>query len=271
MPSVTRPAITSRQHPLVQAFKRAARGGPDTPALLDGWHLVAEAASAGIPIETVAVVADAVDDTRAAMLDHLASAGTRLVTVSAAVLDAMSPVRTPAGIVALVTRPSTVPGAAVHPAPALALLAVGMQDPGNVGATLRAAEAGGATGVLLAGDSADPFGWKALRASMGSALRLPAPVVDDPLEACRHLREAGVRLLATTPRGGQPMDRVDLTGPVAFILGGEGPGLSDTIVAAADAGITIPMSPPVESLNVAVAAALLVYEARRQRRQLQHT
>lgn len=264
MTSAIRASITSRQHPLVQQFRQAGRGRTAS-ALIDGWHLVEEALAAGVRIDTAAVSVQALDGSRTALLDALGHAGVRVVPVSPAVLGAMSPVRTPAGIVALAERPRHEVAQALQPGPALALLAVGMQDPGNVGAALRAAEAGGATGVVFSGDSADPFGWKALRASMGSAFRLPAPEVRDPLEACAQLRAAGLRVLATAPRGGPPMDDVDLTGPVAFVLGGEGPGLSDSVLARTDGGVTIPMRAPVESLNVAVAAALLVYEARRQR------
>ena len=259
--------ITSRQHPLVQAFRRVARGDRSL-ALLDGWHLVEDAAAADLAFDTVAIHDPTLNSRRRELIDQLAQSGARIVQVSGPVLEALSPVRTPTGVVALARRPDITPAAIVEPAPALVVLAIGMQDPGNVGATLRAAEAGAATGAIFAGESADPFGWKALRAAMGSTFRLPTLRAADPLGACVALSQHGVRLLSATPRGGRPMGDLDLTGPVAFLLGGEGPGLPDELTEAADAGITIPMQPPVESLNVAVAAALLVYEARRQRRSL---
>lgn len=256
--------ITSRQHPLVQTFRAVARGGRGL-ALVDGWHLLEDAARAGARVDLVALHGAPPDAACGALVDQLAADGVRVVQVSAAVLNALSPVRTPTGVVALVERPAPAPEAVLRPDPALVLLAVGMQDPGNVGATLRAAEAGGATGVLFAGTTADPFGWKALRAAMGSTFRLPVTVVPDPLDACAWLRRQGLRVLATTPRGGVAMHEADLAGPVAIVLGGEGPGLPPALAEAADGGISIPMARPVESLNVAVAAALLVYEARRQR------
>ena len=101
---------------------------------------------------------------------------------------------------------------------------------------------------------------------MGSALRLPLGPRIALADAVAALRRAGIRLAATIPRGGRTPDAVDLTRPVALLLGGEGPGLPDDVTGAADERISIPMRPPVESLNVAVAAALLVYEASRQRR-----
>jgi TrmH family RNA methyltransferase len=182
---------------------------------------------------------------------------------SASVLDAASPVRSASPIVALITRPQDQPpyGAV----PPLAVLACDIQDPGNLGAIVRVSEAAGATGVVAAGQCADPFGWKALRGSMGSALRLPlarVPSVHDAVEdALRH----HVRLVATVPRGGTPLFDADLSGPLAVLVGGEGLGLADEIVAAASVRVTIPMETPVESLNASVAAALLLYEVRRQR------
>jgi RNA methyltransferase, TrmH family len=145
------------------------------------------------------------------------------------------------------------------------VIAVGVQDPGNLGAIVRVAEAAGASGVIAAGACADPFGWKALRGSMGSSLRLPVAVTADAGEAIGAARRAGYRLVATVPRGGQGLFEVSLSGPIAFLVGGEGPGLPAAVIESADDRITIPMEGAVESLNSAVAAALLVYEAYRQR------
>lgn len=257
--------ISSRQHPIVRAFREAARGGRDTPLLLDGWHLVAEAARTGLPLAQVAVAVGPWSDAEAALLDEIHAAGVPLTHVTATVLEAISPVRTPGGIVALAERPSQSRAALVAPAPALVLVGHDLQDPGNVGAALRVAEAAGATGAAFTGASADPFGWKALRAAMGSSLRLPlvteaaiAPLLD-------ALQGAGLRLVATTPRAGEPYDAADYRAPTALLLGGEGPGLPPGVLARCDTRVTIPMRPPVESLNVAVTAGLLLYEARRQR------
>jgi TrmH family RNA methyltransferase len=150
------------------------------------------------------------------------------------------------------------------PAP-LVIVAVDVQDPGNVGAMLRVAEAAGATGAIVAGASADPFGWKAVRGSMGSALRLPLIVEKAPWSAA-SIRHRNCRVVATVPRGGRPLFEADLRGPLAILIGGEGRGLAPALVDEAGERVTIPMEPPVESLNAAVTAALLLYEARRQRR-----
>jgi RNA methyltransferase, TrmH family len=256
--------ITSRQNPLVERYRTAARaaGGP---LLLDGAHLVSDALAAGLSVREAAVAADAVARRDIVMLvGRLADAGVEAVAVSTSVMAAISPVRSPSDIVALADRPDSAPERLyATPAP-LVVVAVDVQDPGNVGAIVRVAEAGGASGVVVAGASADAYGWKALRGSMGSALRLPIVVQkarDDLFEPRRH----GCRMMATAPRGGRSLFDLDLTGPVAVLIGGEGPGLAPAILAAADEQVTIPMRSPVESLNAAVTAALIVYEARRQR------
>ena len=131
---------------------------------------------------------------------------------------------------------------------------------------VRVAEAGGATGLVCAGACADPFGWKALRGSMGSALRLPILVHRDIRDAIDEARRHGCRIVAASPRGGRPIFASDLRGAIAVLVGGEGPGLGPTLIEAADERVMIPMQAPVESLNVAVTTAVIVYEAHRQKK-----
>jgi TrmH family RNA methyltransferase len=185
--------------------------------------------------------------------------------VSHQVLTAMSPVREPSGVVALAQlAPSPVERVSGR-APQLLVILVGVQDPGNVGALIRTAEACGATGMVTMNDTASPFGWKALRASMGSALRLPMAVHVEPRALLGDLRARGVRLVGTSAHGGTPLFSSSLTGPTAILLGAEGAGLPPELRTACDVTVTIPMKPPVESLNVATAGALLLFEAARQR------
>jgi TrmH family RNA methyltransferase len=233
--------------------------------LIDGWHLLDEALRARIVIENVVVVPGSTTPATQRVLARARDAGAPVIDVSTGVLDALSPVRTPSGVAALVQRRRRALPHLLTPAPALLLVAVDMQDPGNVGAVIRSAEAGGATGVAFAAGSSDAWNWKALRAAMGSTFRVPNLATDDVSALIGELRSAGVKVLASVPRGGRIMHGTDLRGPVAVMIGGEGPGLAATLVALADGRVTIPMTAPVESLNAAVAAALLVYEARRQR------
>jgi TrmH family RNA methyltransferase len=261
--------ITSRQNPLVRGFRELAVA-PDPVGrrlLLDGVHLVREAHDLGMRFEVVAIAAThATDGSEAAALARaLARDRVEISSVSDAVMAAMSPVRTPSGIVAIARREPLDAAAVCSQPGALVVVAADVQDPGNLGALLRAAEAGGATGVLVCGVSANPFSWKALRGSMGSALRLPVATVRTPEAALELVQAAGLQAVASAPRAGLAPDAVDWRRASAVFLGGERIGLSASVVDRCDARVTIPMRPPVESLNVAVAAALLVYEARRQR------
>jgi TrmH family RNA methyltransferase len=260
--------LSSRQHPLVAACRALARGrGDGERLLLDGLHLVVDARAAGVHVETLALtdrVLATLEGDRLAR--DLSAAATDVVAVSDAVMRAMSPVSNASGVVAIAVRPPSSIARVLERTPHLVVIAVDIQDPGNVGAILRSAEAGGATGAAFCGASADPFGWKALRGSMGSALRLPVAMVPRVADVVAAARGAGARVVATLPAGGPRPDQIDLRRPVAFLLGGEGQGLAPEVLAEADERTTIPMRQPVESLNVAVASALLVYEAARQRR-----
>jgi TrmH family RNA methyltransferase len=258
--------ITSRQHPVVARFRDAARGEADGIMLLDGAHLVGDAVEAGVALLVAAVTPAALEDgDLQALISALGAQGVEVTLVSAPVMDAISPVRSPSAIVALAERPP-VPSAAFYASAApLVAVAVDVQDPGNVGAIVRVAEAAGATGVVAAGASANPFGWKALRGSMGSALRLPIVAGVRADDAVTTARQHGCRIIATVPRDGRPIFEADLSGALAVLVGGEGRGLPEHLVGTADEQVTIPMEAPVESLNAAVTAALILYEARRQR------
>ena len=146
----------------------------------------------------------------------------------------------------------------------LVVILAGIQDPGNLGTILRSAEAFGADGVLALPGTVCAWNPKAVRASAGSVFRLPllSVSVRDCLE---HLREAGVKIWTTTVHEAEPADLVDLTAPVALILGNEGNGVPAELAAMADGALTIPCPGAVESLNAAVAASVLLYEAARQR------
>jgi TrmH family RNA methyltransferase len=261
--------ISSRHNPVVRAFRELA-DAPDpagTRLLLDGAHLVHDAHAAGTRFEVVAVDAArleaATDEARLART--LERDGIELVSVSSNVFTALSPVKAPSGIAAIATRPAASPAEICSARDPFVLVVVDVQDPGNVGSVLRAAEAGGVSGVLVCGTSANPFSWKALRGSMGSALRLPVASGLTVEQAVQCLERSAVRLVASVARGGDDPDTLDWRGPVALLLGGEAAGLSDEILQRSAARVTIPMASTVESLNIAVAAGILVYAARRQR------
>jgi TrmH family RNA methyltransferase len=231
---------------------------------LDGAHLITEALAASIPIERVMLTADArARDGIEELVRRLEARGVEILSVPASVMAAVSSVRSSSVIVAVAGRPRESEGALYAGTP-LIVIAYDVQDPGNLGAIVRATEAAGGTGVIVSGRSADPFGAKALRGSMGSALRLPV-IQEDATAAVPQARRHGCRVLAAVPRGGRSLFELDLTGPAAVLIGGEGSGLAPALERDADERFTIPMQPCVESLNAAVTAALVVYEAYRQR------
>jgi TrmH family RNA methyltransferase len=252
--------ITSRRHAVVRAFRAAASGEDVSAVLLDGEHLLRDALAAGVRVLTVLD-----DGSRPDLVAQAAAAGAEVFAATRPVLEAASPVRTPSGVVALVSWTPAVLSAVFAPAPALAIGLVDVQDPGNVGSTIRSSDALGATGVVAVGTTANPGGWKALRGSMGSLFRLPVARASlrDVVDAAR---QAGARLIATGPAPARSLADVDLRAPACVLFGHEGLGLPDEAVRQADEVLSIPMRPGVDSLNVAVAAALVLAEAGRQRR-----
>jgi RNA methyltransferase, TrmH family len=261
--------MTGAPHSSVKRYRDLARNpaknGSDRELLLDGAHLLLEARASGLAIESAVFQHDALDDPSLRTLaEQLAAEGADVFIVSKRLLDSMSPVRTPSGVIAIARRSAQTLDDINGGSQPLIVVAHDVQDPGNVGGIVRTAEAAGATAFIASAGTADPFGWKALRGSMGSALRLPIvrAGIDDTLRA---LRSAGVSTTALVPRGGQPMFSSDFRKPLALVLGGEGSGVPDDLSRRLDHLMSIPMRAPVESLNVGVAAALVLYEAFRQR------
>ena len=265
--------ISSRQNPLVRRFRALAQGSATDrrndphDLLLDGEHLLREAIASGVEIEVAAFADGGCDSALAA---ELAKRGAQLVSVTHPVLEAMSPVRAPSGVVAIGRLRGASLDHALDRRPQLVLMLRDVQDPGNVGAIVRAGEACGVTGIVAGEGTADPYAWKALRGSMGSTFRLPVASRVSLLEAARTAKARGVRIVAAVPRNGSALHATDLRQPSAVLLGGEGSGLPQALIDEADTTLTIPMRAPVESLNVSIAAALIAYEASRQRAGADH-
>ncbi len=258
--------IRSRSNPLFQRFRALKDRGAGDLCLLEGPKLLEEALLSGVAlVEVVAAPRTETGERGNRLLTSLRERGTVVRRMEADLVAALSDAETSQGVLALARRPAFDEDAIFRGA-ALIVVAVGVQDPGNLGGLLRTAEAAGATGAYLTAGSADPLSWKALRGSMGSALRVPHVRGLAADEVMRRLRARGVAVLATTALGHVPYDRADLRRPFALLLGGEGAGLPEELVRGADEGLSIPMHGRVESLNVGVAAGILLFEAARQRR-----
>ncbi|HVB99040.1 MAG TPA: RNA methyltransferase [Candidatus Dormibacteraeota bacterium] len=267
--------ITSKENQWLKRFRAALAGdsGEANVVGIEGPHLVEEALRSGVEILAVLVSSTGekqLEGLGTAGMAAKQSSGLRILRTSDRLFASAAETRTPQGIAALVRLPEHSFEDVVRGL-ALAVVLIGVQDPGNVGALVRSAEALGASGMIAAAGTANPYGPKALRASAGSAFRLPILLRAQPPVLLAQLRVARVKLVAATSTvagpGPHPVspDRLDLRGPVALLIGSEAHGLPDEVLRSADAAVRIPLAAPVESLNAAIAASVILYEAARQR------
>ena len=186
--------------------------------------------------------------------------------VSDAVFKSVSDTQTPQGILCLVKKPSYRLNDLLSDKNAHLLIVESIQDPGNLGTMLRTGEGAGISGVIMNQSTVDLFNPKTIRSTMGSIYRVPFFVTDDLEQTILELKSQGIKVYAAHLKGTLCYDEPDYRGPSAFLIGNEGNGLSDVVADCADTYIKIPMQGQVESLNAAISAALLMYEASRQRR-----
>jgi TrmH family RNA methyltransferase len=224
--------------------------------LAEGPNLVEAALARGLVTEVFATEA-ALDR----FADLLASAPVHLVTEKAA--KALSETVTPVGLVAVCSMPVVDVRDVLGASPRLLLVAVETSEPGNAGTLIRIADAMGADAVVLAGESVDPFNGKCLRASAGSIFALPVVSAPDTPALVAALGSAGLRVLATTLDGELSLDDAELSAPTAWLFGTEAHGLADEVAALADTRVRIPMPGSAESINVAAAAAICMYQSAR--------
>jgi TrmH family RNA methyltransferase len=233
--------------------------------LIEGVRLLEEAVKEGISIDEALYTARVEKSIRGCHL--LASLKKKRVTLSLAsekIMESISGTETPQGILAvarqlkwtfkdLIKNKETV------------IIACGLQDPGNLGTIIRSADAGGCGGVFTTQNSVDIYNSKVIRATMGSIFRVPVMKFDDPEEAISALKKEGYQIIATTAHSRSSYLDPDYMKPTAFLIGQEGSGLSEEVLKSADKKVFIPMKKGVESLNAAVSASILIYEAFRQR------
>jgi TrmH family RNA methyltransferase len=194
----------------------------------------------------------------------LADVPVHIVTERAA--KALSDTVTPVGLVAVCSVPQTTVADVLAASPRLLAVAVEISEPGNAGTLIRIADAMAADAVVLAGHSVDPYNGKCLRASAGSIFSLPVVAESNAAQAVSALRDAGLQVLATTVDGEVSLDEADLAGPTAWLFGPEAHGLPSELAAVATHRVHIPMPGSAESLNVASAASICLYQSARARR-----
>jgi TrmH family RNA methyltransferase len=264
-------AISSRRNPRIRSAQQlrddAGERRREGAYLVEGAKLVREALDLRAPFRIVFVSPRLrADRPGAALLSTLRASGIPLVPVTDGVLGALAEVQTHQGVAAIIQLPAR---SDRMPAPRRGrplVVAWHVQDPGNLGAVIRTTEATGAAGLLAAGGGADPYHPRAVRAAAGSLFRVRPVVFPAREKLAERLETAGYRLVASVPRGGTPSTRFDWSQPCALLLGGEGQGLPGPLLKAAAARVQITTEGRVESLSVPAAAAMLLYEAMRQRR-----
>lgn len=260
--------ITSRDNSLLRRARAVRDGKIAGVIFVEGLRLCDEALRSRLSLEAVIYSEELAQKEKAKrLLNQLQEVCDRLASVSEALLGSISYTKTPQGIVVLASRPEMDETKFKAGQSAMPLLVVmhGINNPVNVGAILRTAEAAGATGAIATANSADPFSPKALRGAMGSAFRLPIWTDASYANVLGWCAEQNIETVCADVEGSTLYTDIDWTGAKALIVGPESTGLTAEEVAAANAVVKIPMHGQVESLNVGVAASIVLYEAARQR------
>ena len=268
--------VEGRHNPLVkevrQAFAHAERT-PEGDCAIEGLRIVEEAIRSGLRFRAILFRESA--NTLAERLLPQIGAHVETLLLPDRVFDGAVPSESPQGVAALVRlREFSIADVLERLQVGPIIIAVGLQDPGNLGTLLRSAEAFGSAGVVLGEGTVSPINSKVIRASAGSIFRLPivvekkSGVLDD---VAAKLRKENVRLIATSSHKGTPIDDANLTSPCAVFIGSESAGLPRNVMAQVDELVAIPHTPQVESLNAGVAGSIVLYEAARQRRQFEMT
>ena len=260
--------ITSRDNSLLRQARAVRDGKEDELIFVEGLRLCVEALKSKLELEAVIASEELIRKPQASeSFAELSKTARRVATVSEKLLESISYTKTPQGIVVLARRPESSQTRLEASVANNALLVVLHQinNPVNVGAILRTAEAAGVTGIITTRNTSDPFSPKSLRGAMGSAFRLAIwrdAVFDEAIGWCR---EREIKLVATDVAADLKHTDWDWKRASALLLGPESSGLSEHELAAADHAVKIPMLGEVESLNVSVAAGIILYEAARQR------
>ena len=264
--------ITSTRNPSIRAAQALAKRR-DRQArrqfLVEGRRELGRALAAGVEVVQLFVDPGRLGPDEAELVDTAAAGGADVIEVSGEVLERLGYRAPTEPLVAVAAMFDTSLERLPLPAGApLLLVMAGVEKPGNIGAMLRTAAAAGVDGVVVADPVADVFNPNVVRASVGALFTVPVAVAGGT-DAIAWLRGRGIAVLAATPDGGRPHWEVPLTGPSAVVVGAEHAGLSPEWLAAADDHLTIPMPPELssgaDSMNVGTAAAVLLFEAVRQR------
>lgn len=233
--------------------------------VLEGKHLISEALTAGAEVEVVLYDQNFLKvPEHAGLLTELRGAGYRCLEVKPSVMKTMAATTTPPGILAIARQRKASLAELLEGQEVFLLVADAIQDPGNLGTMLRTAVAAGCTGAVLTSGTVDLYNEKVVRAAMGALFYLPI-VTGVPVQDLVSLLKGKVKMVVAHVGGSLPYYEGDYRGRLAMVMGNENRGPSPKLLEDSFARVKIPLWGPVESLNVAVAAAILLYEAARQR------
>jgi RNA methyltransferase, TrmH family len=265
---VTEPVITSMSNPRVKHLVRL-RNRRDRDAerrfLIEGFRELSRAVAAGVELEEIGFCPSLfLGSNEPALLASAEASGARLVEFAEEPFRKVSYRDRPEGLIALARQfPTSLDRLSLADAP-LILVIEAIEKPGNLGTMLRTADAAGVDAVIVCDPTTDPFNPNVVRASLGCLFIVPLAIAST-VDSIEWLRAHGVRLLATTPATSLLHWQADYTGACAIAVGSEQYGLSDALLDAADVGLRIPMHGEADSLNAAMAAGVVLYEAVRQR------
>ena len=259
--------IRSSSNPCYKQYRRLAAGRKhrrrEGKLALEGPRLVAEALAAGLKPEAVFVTRSYLESEK--NLGAALPGEARCYLLEPPLFTRMVDTETPQEIAAIFPfkEPEYTDAAAGDLS--LALIADGLQDPGNMGTAIRTAAAAGLDAFFYGPGCVDPYSPKALRSSAGALFHLPPTAMEDPPAQLQSLKRSGVSVVAARPGAKRSFWEFDYRPKTAVLIGSESRGLSPELVAAADTSVCIPQFSPLDSLNAAVAAAVIIYEALRQR------
>jgi TrmH family RNA methyltransferase len=262
------PIISSRQNPrfrAVLALREARERRERGLLIVDGAREIGRALAAGVALSEAWVARERVRSQEArAALEAAEAIGAPVVDAAPELLARLAYGDRDDGIVAVLVAPPTDLDGVRLPDEPLVVVVEGLEKPGNLGAIVRSADGAGVDAVIVADAAADPWNPNAIRASIGTVFSMPLAVCDSA-EARAYLGARGIRVVAADPDGDHPYDQVDLSGALAIVLGAEATGLSDGWRDGDVTRVRIPMHYIADSLNVSATAAVLLFEARRQR------
>ena len=261
--------ITSRDNSIVKyifSLTDPKRRKKEHAFLIEGVKMVEEALRDRSGVTMIVAAPGLVQHHGKGILKLAESRTVDVLWISATLMDALSESKTPQPVMAVVKIRDHSEEELFSRDQGLIVVAHQLQDPGNLGTIIRTAEAVGASGMAITPQTVDPYNAKAIRASMGSILRLPIVHVGDIKLFVKTCKQKGYQTIATALTGDKTHLDIDMKQRTAVILGQEGTGLPQDVMADVDVRIQIPMAASIESLNVATAAAVILYEAMRQRR-----